>query len=271
MKAWTLDAFDAAPGLRDDLPEPEGELIVAVKATSVNPVDMWVASGGMGAFAEHVFPVTLGRDFAGVTDAGEEVFGFIPPVWPNVHRGAWAERIAVTEGFIAPKPAALSMAEAGAAGLAGVTGLLAVEAIAPQPGERILVVGATGGVGAFVVQLCVAAGAKVIAPALEIDEAYLRGLGVEDVVAREERPDADAVIDLVAGAPYGPRFASPLPDDTGGYGVDASSDPGAVARLGAAIEEHGIRVPICEAFTFGQVELALEALGEHKQGKLSVA
>ncbi len=45
MKAYTLDGFDAAPGLRDDLPEPvaaDGELVVAVKATSVNPVDDWV-------------------------------------------------------------------------------------------------------------------------------------------------------------------------------------------------------------------------------------
>ena len=79
---------------------------------------------------------------------------------------------------MAPKPASLSMAEAGAAPLAGVTALLCVEAVELQAGERVLIVGANGGAGAFAVQLCVARGATVIAPALEIDHAYLQGLGV---------------------------------------------------------------------------------------------
>jgi hypothetical protein len=104
------------------------------------------------------------------------------------------------------------------------------------------------------VQLCVAFGASVIAPALAIDEAYLRGLGVSEVVPREERPAADAVIDFVSPA----------------GAVSARSDPARVGRLGALIDEHALRVPICEGFNFGQVPEALEAFGDHKQGKLSV-
>src|SRR5690349_14876742 len=151
MKAWTLDAFDAAPALRDDLPEPEGDGIVAVKATSVNPVDLWIIRGAMQQYAEYAFPVVLGRDFCGVADDGEEVFGFVGAMGGNgVKDGAWAERIAAPP-FIAPKPPSLSRAEAGAAGLAGVTALLCVEAVDPRPGERVLVVGANGGTGAFVV------------------------------------------------------------------------------------------------------------------------
>ena len=88
MKAWTLDAFDAAPTLRDDLPEPAGEIIVAVKATSVNPVDAAIAAGMLRGMAEYTFPVTLGRDFAGVTAAGDEVFGFVAHAGPDVHAGA---------------------------------------------------------------------------------------------------------------------------------------------------------------------------------------
>ena len=53
-------------------------------------------------------------------------------------------------------------------------------------------------------------------------------------------------------------------------GVSAVSDPARVARLGALIDEHSLRVPICEGFSFGQVPEALEAFREHKQGKLSV-
>src|SRR4051812_47466179 len=120
MKAWTLDGFDAAPGLRDDIAEPDGDVVVAVKATSVNPVDHWILGGAMRQYAEYAFPVVLGRDFAGVTDGGEEVFGFVPAIGANgVREGAWAERIAAPP-FMAPKPPSLSMAEAGAAGLAGL-------------------------------------------------------------------------------------------------------------------------------------------------------
>src|SRR3954452_18637152 len=124
MKAFTLDGFDAAPGHRDDLPEPvaaDGELVVAVKATSVNPVDRTVISGGLRSFATYEFPVTLGRDFAGVVERGagefadgDEVFGFLSPVGPDVHRGAWAERIVVPAGMlVGHRPGTVTIAEAG--------------------------------------------------------------------------------------------------------------------------------------------------------------
>ena len=264
MKAWTLEAYDGAPALREDIEEPGGDLIVSVKATSVNPVDTWVIAGAMREFAQYSFPVVLGRDFAGVTADGEEVFGMVGPIGANgVKDGAWAERIAAPP-FMAPKPASLSMAEAGAATLAGVTALLCVEAVDVQPRERVLVVGANGGAGAFAVQLCVARGATVIAPALEIDHAYLQGLGVGELVERGEQPAADAVIDLVATEAFADRYVSSL------TGVAAVSDPSAVARLGELIDAHGLKVPICEGFNFGEIPAALSALGEHKQGKLSV-
>jgi NADPH:quinone reductase-like Zn-dependent oxidoreductase len=224
VKGWV-----AGPSLRDDLPEPSGS-IVAVKATSVNAIDL--RSSGV-----------LGHDFAGVLEDGSEVFGF-------VRGGAWAERIACG-AFVAARPVSLSMAEAGAAGLAGAFALAYVESLGLRGGERVLVVGANGGAGAFAVQLCVALGCVVVAPALAIDEAFLRGLGVAEVVPRSERPVADSVIDLVSPPAL-------------------QVDPGAVARLGALIDEHSLRVPICEGFNFGQVPEALEAFRDHKQGKLSV-
>jgi NADPH2:quinone reductase len=286
MKAWALDGFDTAPALRDDLPEPvadEGEWVVSVKASSVNPVDPALAAGFLRGMADYQFPVVLGRDFAGVVeDTGEAVFGFVSPVGPDgVHRGAWAERIAVPgDMLIAPKPESLSMAEAGAAALAGVTALLCVEALRLEGGERVLIVGASGGVGAFAVQFAAAAGARVIAPALEIDEAYLRDLGAAEVVPRGTAPEADALIDLVSqdaesfaanAANVIGAASSPLLGigERGAY-IAAVSDPTAVGRLGELIDAQGITVPICEAFSFGQVPEALSALGEHKRGKLSV-
>ena len=90
MRALTLDSFDVPPALRDDLPEPvvgDNELLVRVHASSVNPVDVYIAAGGLGDMVEHEFPVTLGRDFAGVVEQagpgatrhriGDEVFGFV--------------------------------------------------------------------------------------------------------------------------------------------------------------------------------------------------
>jgi NADPH2:quinone reductase len=88
MRAFTLDSFDAEPALRDDLPEPQvgdDELLVRVHASSVNPADVFIASGAAKEMAEHRFPVVLGRDFAGVVEqvgsgvtryrVADEVFG----------------------------------------------------------------------------------------------------------------------------------------------------------------------------------------------------
>jgi NADPH:quinone reductase-like Zn-dependent oxidoreductase len=229
MKGWV-----AGPQLREDLPEPAADTIVAVKASSLNALDLRLDG-------------VLGCDFAGVVEAdGSEVFGFLVG-------GAWVERLAAGP-FLAPRPSSLSLAEAGACAAAGTFALAYVESLSLSGGERVLVVGANGGAGAFAVQLCVAFGASVVAPALEIDAAYLQGLGVSEVVPRDARPEADHVIDFVSPA----------------AGVSALSDPGRVARLGALIDEHSIRVPICEGFSFGQVPEAMEAFREHKQGKLSV-
>ncbi|MBE2317177.1 hypothetical protein DVA67_014440 [Solirubrobacter sp. CPCC 204708] len=225
MKGWV-----AGPQLRDDLAEPTGN-VVAVRATSVNNVDR---------FTDGV----LGHDFAGVTEDGAEVFGF---VWG----GAWAERISAGD-FVAPKPKSLSMAEAGAAPVAGLFALVYVESLGLRAGESVLILGANGGAGSFAVQLCAAAGATVIAPGLAIDEAFLKGLGASAVVPRGERPETDHVIDFVTPAP----------------GIRAAS--GSMARLAEVIDAHSIRVPICEAFNFGEVPDALAAFGDHKQGKLSI-
>jgi len=228
MKGWI-----AGPESRDDLPEPSGSDIVAVRATSVNPVDVAQPIG------------VLGHDFAGVKASdGAEVFGFLPD------GGAWAERI-VPGPFIAPKPSSLTMAEAGAAAFAGTFALVYVESLALQGGERVLVIGANGGAGAFALPLCVAAGATVIAPAFGIDTPYLKGLGASEVLERGAAPEADHVINLV----HPPAL---------------DVDPGAVARLGERIDALGLRVPICEGFSFGEVPYALEAFRDHKQGKLSV-
>jgi NADPH:quinone reductase len=182
VKAYTLDGFEAERGLRDDVAAPDvadNGLLVRVQASSVNPVDVFIAAGGLKAYAEYEFPVTLGRDFSGVVErvgsavtryaAGDEVFGFVLHANPAVHDGSWAELIRVPRTTRSPEGRAAStspLGHAGAAPLAGISALAAYDALAPDEGETVLVVGATGGVGSFFVQLAAATGAAVIAPAI---------------------------------------------------------------------------------------------------------
>ena len=197
MRAFTLDSFDVPPGLRDDLPEPhpgDTELLVRVRASSVNPVDAFIAAGALKGMAEYAFPVTLGRDFAGVVEqigagvsghsVGDEVFGFVLHANPTVRDGSWAELIAVAANNAAAKPGNVDFAQAGAAPLAAITAIAALDALAPTVDETVLVVGATGGVGTFFVQLAAAAGANVVAPALSEDHDYLRGIGAGELLDR---------------------------------------------------------------------------------------
>lgn len=114
---------------------------------------------------------------------------------------------------IALKPDGLDFGSAGAAPLAGITAMTSVDALALSEGETVLILGATGGVGSFAVQLAARAGATLVAPALPEDADYLRARGVDeqidrnaDIVAavRTADPDGvDALLDLVSFVPGG--------------------------------------------------------------------
>src|SRR3954452_5179204 len=174
MRAITLNEPDAQPAERDDLPMPtptDDEVLVRVHATSVNPVDGSIAAGqlaGMGV--EHEYPVTLGRDYAGTVEQtgaavsgfkpGDQVFGFLLHANPTARDGAWSELITVTEELsIALVPEGVDIAVAGAAPLAGITAITAIDALYLSEGDVLLVAGATGGVGSLAVQLAAKAGA----------------------------------------------------------------------------------------------------------------
>jgi len=118
MKAITLDELGSQPAIRADLPSPAPgphEVLIRVRASSVNPVDNAIAAGLLKDMVEHELPITLGRDYAGVVEqvgaegtrfgVGDEVFGFIGAMNPTVHAGTWAELIVIADdGPIARKP-----------------------------------------------------------------------------------------------------------------------------------------------------------------------
>jgi NADPH:quinone reductase len=307
VKAVTLNDFDTAPVLREDQPAPTpaaNEVLVRVHASSVNPADNSIAAGMLKKMGvEYESPVILGRDYAGVVEqvgaevtrynVGDTVFGFLLHANPTVRDGSWAELIAVPQDmFIGRAPEGVDVSIAGAAPLAGITAMLAIDALALSEGATVLIVGATGGVGSLAVQLAAYAGATVVAPALAEDEAYLRGLGVSELLprdgdlaaaARDQHPDGfDAVLDLVNYAPDVPaslvkdggRVASPTGAAGEGPGrtlVMAAPTPENLERLARWLADGTLRMTIRHTYELAQAPDALTALAAaHTQGKLAI-
>jgi NADPH2:quinone reductase len=304
MRGFIFTAFDAPPELRDDLPTPtpaDHEALVRVHASSVNGADVAIAGGILKDMVEHDFPVTLGRDFAGTVEqvgagvdhyqVGDEVFGFVLHANPTVHEGSWAELITVPEdNFAAAKPHGLDMAHAGAAPLAGLTAVAALDALAPRESETVLVIGAAGGVGSFFVQLAANAGAHVVAPGLPEDTDYLRELGATEILdrntdlattVRERHPDGvDAILDVVSFTPEesllkeGGRLASTLGaagEGDGRFNLMAEPTPENLRRLAELLDDETLRVRIQNSYELAQAGEALTAFGStHTQGKLSI-
>jgi NADPH2:quinone reductase len=309
MRAFILPGFDTPPALRDDAPEPapgDDDVIVRVQASSVNPVDNAIAAGMLNGIVEHEFPVVLGRDYAGVVERvgarvsryapGDEVYGFVPHAAPTVHHGSWAELIVLpADTFIAPLPAGVAVAAAGAAPLSGITAMLAIDALELTSGDTLLIIGATGGVGSFAVQLAAHAGARTIAPAIPEDDSYLRELGVSELLDRDGDPAAavrerhpegvDALLDLVSYSPGefdahaaalkpGGRGASPINaagEGPGRSNVMGVASPENLARLGELLAAGTLTVPIKRTYDLAQAGEGLQALAtEHTQGKLAV-
>ena len=309
MKAIAIDDYGAPPRLQD-LPVPgpgEGEVLVRVRASSVNGFDLAVAGGYLKGVMEHRFPVVLGKDFAGAVEAagpaaaslqpGEAVFGVVTK--PVLGDGAFGEYVTNPETYTARVPAGLDLdlAVAGALGLAGTAALNAVDAIDPQPGETVLVSGATGGVGAFVVQLAAARGAHVIATAQPGEEEdYLRGLGARNTVdytgdvpaaVAALRPDGIHAMVHLAGDGLelaellvaGGRIASTLglgADQIEGRAVQATAvmalpDAQTLDRLAADVAAGKLTVPVQRTYPLEEVPQAFADFAAGTRGKLAIS
>lgn len=195
--ALTLDEVDhPAPS--------DGELLVAVRAASVNPIDTYVRSGDVGSTA---LPRVAGSDLAGVvTDVGADVTEFEPGdrVYATcrgvVDEGTLAELAVVPAAVAAELPSAVSFAEGAAAAMTFATawhGL--VERGGLSLGDTCLVSGAAGGVGHAAVQVAREAGATTVALARSEQSEYLRGLGADAVVDYRTSDLGAALRDAVDG------------------------------------------------------------------------
>lgn len=197
MKALVQDRYGAPTEvlrLVEDEPMPvpaDDDVVVRVHASSANPWDWHFVRGepvlmrpaGIGGVRRPRFRIP-GGDVAGTVErVGPAVRGFAPgdAVYGFGH-GAFAERVAVKQGQLAKKPSTLSFEEAAAVPLAAITALQAWRAGGLASGQRVLVIGASGGVGTFAVQLARHEGAHVTGVCSGRHLDLVRELGADDVI-----------------------------------------------------------------------------------------
>lgn len=224
-----------------ELPLPalsEGEVLVEVRAISINPVDVKTRAGkGMAGRLKTEDPIILGWDISGTVrestsgkfKTGDEVFGMIR--FPG-HGKAYAGFVTAPADHLALKPAGISHNEAAAASLAALTAWHAfVHQTRITPGQRVLVHAAAGGVGHFAVQMAKYLGAYVIGTASAANRDFVLGLGADEHVDYKSGRLEDAVndVDLVL-------------DTIGGDNIDKSlpviKNGGTIISIPSGLNEH---------------------------------
>jgi NADPH:quinone reductase len=222
VRVAEVTAFGGPDVLRvGERPDPEpapGEVVVAIRATTVNPTDFSTRDGsGRRRLPELEPPFVPGWDLAGeVVSTGARVVGMIPFVRIGGRVGAYAERAAVDPAWLAPLPDGVPFEEAATLPLNGLTARQSLDLLGLAAGDRLLVTGASGGVGGFAVQLAVADGLRVIAVAGRDDEEWVASLGAQEVLARDADltgiEPVDGVLDAV---PIGPSASTAALRDGG--------------------------------------------------------
>ena len=275
-----------------------------VRAASVNGFDLAVAAGYTKDFMEHRFPLVLGKDFAGEVDAigagvtgyavGDRVFGTVTK--PYLGDGSFAEYVTVpTAVGLAPLPEGVSFTDAAALGLAGTAAHGVIEGAALEPGNTIVVIGATGGVGNQVVQLAAAAGARVIATAhTDAERELVTRLGAHATVDHTGDLSAQIRRSHRTGSTQSPTSpATPVPwrliRDGGRFVSTLVQSPDQVPtqtasvvpvyanptreildELAHAVATGQITVTVQQVFPLQQAPAALAAFGQGTLGKLVI-
>lgn len=215
MKAFVVEHRGEPGSLKEmERPAPAArEILVRITAAGVNPIDWKARDRG-----DSPLPFVMGRDFAGVVSAfgehvikyreGERIFGIA-----RAH-GSYAEYTLVSEddrmGPFAKIPDDVGDADAAALPTAGLTALAALDSLGVSAGTTLLVLGATGGVGTFAVQMAHDRSAHIIGTARSTNAETARSLGVDEFVAY----DADNVAEAITAAhPDGVDAILDLVDD----------------------------------------------------------
>lgn len=308
MKAAILEDFNQKLKIQEiDKPEPgEGEVLVKVKASGVNPVDQKITEGYLKDMIEHDFPVIVGWDLAGVVESsghgasrfrkGEEVYAYARR--PVLSNGTFAEYIALPESYLAKKPININFEQAGGVPLAGLTAYQSLfEAGELKSKETVLIIGASGGVGTFAVQLAKYKGSQVIAVASADNHNYLKELGAdhcidyktEDIVEEVKKLSSTGVplvLDAVGGesTEIGAKCLTKdgriisiasqgdnLPDDVNFKFVFVEPNARHLDHIREIIEAGSMEVPVRAKYDLEKINDAFDQIKTgHTTGKITI-
>jgi NADPH:quinone reductase-like Zn-dependent oxidoreductase len=271
-------------------------VLVQVKAAGINPGEAKVRDGLLHEIFPATFPSGQGSDLAGVVAelgtgavgvaVGENVIGYTD------NRASHAEYVLVEAEHLTPKPDAVPWEVAGGLFVVGATAYAAVRAVAPGPGDTVVVAGAAGGVGSIAVQLAKLTGAAVIGLASLPNHDWLAAHGVIPVAygdgvtdrIRHAAPKVDAFIDtqgrdyvkLAIELGVSPERIDTIAnyDAVAQYGVKAEGNAagasaGALAQLAGLLVLGQLEVPIATTFPLEDVRAAYRLVAQgHVHGKI---
>lgn len=284
MKAAQITAYGGLDVLTiREVPRPQpgpGEALVAVVATTINPVDMKTRQPGTPQQVP-VLPATLGWDVAGIvltappdTDwrPGDRVVTMWPPTMPG--GGSWAEQVALPANLLAAAPGTTDLPAAATLPLAGLTAQQALARLGPRRGETLLVTGAAGAVGGFAVQLAASDGLQVTGLVHRPGQVQAaRDLGAAVATANPDELDPSDLICDTAGVldprllATGGRFVTvAVPDEDIPTAIQAKAtlavtnyvhhDPTGLATLVRLVDNHQLTLRVARRYPLTRISLA---------------
>jgi NADPH:quinone reductase-like Zn-dependent oxidoreductase len=210
MKAIVIHGYGGPEVLKyEEAPRPEpkaNEVLIRVKAASINPVDVAIRNGYLKQFTGNKFPLILGMDAAGeIEKVGAKIDKFkvgdpVIAFFTLAGEGGYAQFVLATENEIARKPSAITFEQAAAVPAAGSTAWKAlVETGDLKAGQTVLIHGGSGGVGHFAIQIGKARGAKVIATGSTANQDFLKRMGADVAIdyTRQKFEDVAKDVDFV--------------------------------------------------------------------------
>jgi NADPH:quinone reductase-like Zn-dependent oxidoreductase len=308
MKAVAVPKFKTMPEVME-LPQPQvkpGTVLVRIAAAGINPFDWKLTDGIMEGKMPHQFPLIMGVDGAGIVDEvgegvtrykkGDSVYGQF--IHTPIGEGSYAEYVVIPEkSATSHAPQSISLLQAAAIPTAGMTALQLLDSLGLKHEQTLLLVGATGGVGSFVVQLAAMQGIYVIATVSDEEGAVrIKKLGAKETInykkssvekeINEKYPDGvDGLIDLVSSSVTFKTMTSLVKEGgaalttafvadhealkqrgiTGGN-FETQGSPASLDTLSDAISSGAVQVPVEEIISLEEVPAAI-ALSRQAKGK----
>ena len=293
MKAVRIHSYGNNDVLEiEDIPIPDyadDDVLIQIHATSINPIDWKIREGYFKGMINHTLPLTLGWDVSGVVakigsnvkkfKIGDEVY-----TKPAIERnGSYAEYIAVKENIVDFKPKSITHLEAASIPLAGQTAWTSLINTAEiQPGQKVLIHAASGGVGSLAVQIARGKGCHVIGTTSEKNIGFVLNLGAHEAIDYRNQnfsellKDVDVVLDTIGGKTLDDSWkvlkpggilvsivGQPDPETAALYKVRSSAvfsqpDVPILEHLRNLIDTGNLKPVVGTVFTLDEIKQALE-------------